>query len=407
MEGVPPVLPRERPVRLLAASTLVNTLGKGLYLTGSALFFTRSVGLSPAAVGVGLTISGLLGMVAGVALGHVSDRVGPREVTLALLGVEAVTVALFVFVHSFEAFLVVACLAAIGERGNAAVRAALIAAVGPPDRRVAVRAYMRSVTNVGISVGALLAGLALHADTRAGYEALMLGDAATFLIAGAFVARLAHIPPVPAPAAGPRFVALRDRGYLAVTALNGILSFQFVILTLAMPLWLVGHTGAPRWMVSPLLLCNTLLVVALQVRASRGSESVHGAALAVRRSGWALAGACVIYAAADGRGALVASLLLVAAVVVHTVGELLQSAGGFGLSYDLAPDHAQGQYQGVFALGMNGAAAFAPAVLTTLCLGAGAPGWIALGAVFVVAGAATPPVARLAVLRRPALATAG
>ncbi|HKE77683.1 MAG TPA: MFS transporter, partial [Solirubrobacteraceae bacterium] len=117
---MPPVLPRERPVRLLAASTLVNTLGKGLYLTGSALFFTRSVGLSPAAVGVGLTISGLLGMVAGVALGHVSDRVGPREVTLALLGVEAVTVALFVFVHSFAAFLVVACLAAIGERGNAA-----------------------------------------------------------------------------------------------------------------------------------------------------------------------------------------------------------------------------------------------------------------------------------------------
>ena len=407
MERVPPVLPRERPVRLLAASTLVNTVGKGLYLTGSALFFTRSVGLSPAVVGVGLTISGLLGMVAGVALGHVSDRVGPREVTLALLGVEAVTVALFVFVHSFAAFLVVACLAAIGERGNAAVRAALIAAVGPPDRRVAVRAYMRSVTNVGISVGALLAGLALHADTREAYVALMLGDAATFLMAGAFVARLAHIPPVPAPVTGPRLVALRDRGYLAVTALNGILSFQFVILTLAMPLWLVGHTGAPRWLVSPLLLCNTLLVVALQVRASRGSEHVHGAALAVRRSGWALAAACVIYAAAGGRGALAASLLLVAAVVVHTVGELLQSAGGFGLSYDLAPDHAQGQYQGVFALGQNGAAAFAPAILTTLCLGVGAPGWIALGALFVVAGVATPPVARLAVLRRPALAAAG
>jgi Na+/melibiose symporter-like transporter len=78
MEGLPPVLPRERAVRLLAASTLVNTVGKGLYLTGSALFFTRSVGLSPPAVGVGLTISGLLGMVAGVALGLVSDRARAR-----------------------------------------------------------------------------------------------------------------------------------------------------------------------------------------------------------------------------------------------------------------------------------------------------------------------------------------
>jgi hypothetical protein len=93
----------------------------------------------------------------------------------------------------------------------------------------------------------------------------------------------------------------------------------------------------------------------------------------------------------------------VLAVVVHTVGELLQSAGGFGLSYD----HAQGQYQGSSPSARTGRGAFAPAILTTLCLGVGAPGWIALGALFVVAGAATPPVARLAVLRRPALATAG
>jgi hypothetical protein len=406
MEGVPPVLPRERPVRLLAASTLVNTIGKGLYLTGSALFFTRSVGLSPAAVGAGLTISGLLGMAAGVAFGHVADCVGPREVTPALLAAEALSVSLYVFVHSFAAFQVVACFAALAERGNSAVRAALIAAVAPTDRRVAVRAYMRSVTNVGISVGALLAGLALHADTRAAYVALMVGDAATFLLAGAFVARLAHIPPVPAPAVGPRLVALRDRGYLAITALNGILSFHFLVLTLAMPLWLVGHTGAPRWLVSPLLLCNTLLVVSLQVRASRGSETVPGAAQALRHSGWVLGAACVVYAAAGDHGAVVASLLLAGAVVVHTFGELLVSAGGFGLSYELAPDHAQGQYQGVFALGMNGAQAFAPAILTILCLGAGAAGWIALGALFVAAGAATPPVARVALARRPALVAA-
>jgi MFS family permease len=404
---VSPVLPRERQVRLLAAATLVNTVGNGLYLTGSALFFTRSVGLSPAAVGAGLTISGVLGMAAGVALGHVADRVGPREVALALFGFEALGVALYVFVHSFAAFLAVACLGALAERGNFAVRGALIVAVAPPDRRVAVRAYLRSVTNVGISLGAVLAGLALHADTRAAYVALMLGDAATFLLAGAFVARLAHVPPVPAPEAGPRLVALRDRGYVAVTALNGVLSFQFIVLTLALPLWLADHTGAPRWLVSPLLLCNTLLVVTLQVRASRGSETVRGAALAMRRAGWALAASCVLYAVAGGRGALAAGLLLAAAVVVHTAGELWQAAGGFGLSYELAADHAQGQYQGVFALGMNGARAFAPVILTTLCLGAGAPGWLALGIVFAAAGVATPPVARAADdRRRAALATA-
>jgi dipeptide/tripeptide permease len=179
------------------------------------------------------------------------------------------------------------------------------------------------------------------------------------------------------------------------------------VLTLALPLWLVGHTDAPRWLFSPLVLCNTLLVVALQVRASRGSETVRGGALAVRRASFALAAACALYAAAAAGGTVAAAAVLAIAVVVHTAGELWQSAGGFGLSYGLAPDHAQGQYQGVFALGMNGSQALGPVILTTVCLGAGTPGWLGLGAVFAAAGLAMPVAARRALARRPAaLATA-
>jgi hypothetical protein len=63
-------------------------------------------------------------------------------------------------------------------------------------------------------------------------------------------------------------------------------------------------------------------------------------------------------------------------------------------------EHARGQYQGVFSTGEAAAITAGPAVMTTLVAGAGVPGWIVLGAVFVTAGAVTIPVTRWAVRTR-------
>ncbi|MFD0527610.1 hypothetical protein ACFQ1I_11025 [Kitasatospora arboriphila] len=53
-------------VRRLAAITLVNTLGNGLFMTLGALYFTRMLGLPAAQVGIGLTAAGLCGVLIGV-----------------------------------------------------------------------------------------------------------------------------------------------------------------------------------------------------------------------------------------------------------------------------------------------------------------------------------------------------
>lgn len=46
----------------------------------------------------------------------------------------------------------------------------------------------------------------------------------------------------------------------------------------------------------------------------------------------------------------VAVLLLAAGCVLHTTGELRHASGSFTLGYDLAPEHAQNQYQGMQGL---------------------------------------------------------
>ncbi|SBT53265.1 MFS transporter [Micromonospora auratinigra] len=395
------LLPEPGPARVLALSTLVNTVGRGTWLTVSALFLTRSVGLTVTEVGLALTLTALVSLLTATPMGYLADRCGPRGTQLVALLASAGCTAALVAVRSFAAFLAVGLLMAVADSASRGARGALIAGAVPADQRVRTRAWLRAVTNVGISVGAVAAGFGIAADTRAAYVALILLDAVTYLGAAAVLLRLPAVPPVAAPAHGPRLVALRDRPFLAFTVLDGLMSMHFGLLNIALPLWIAGHTRAPEWLISGCLLVNTVMVVLFQVRASRGTEDLAGAARAARRAGAVIAAACVLFALAGGVPAVVAVPLLLGGALVHVVGELWHAAAGWGISFGLAPAHAQGQYQGAYGMGMQLGSMVAPIVVTTLAVGWGLPGWLVLGGFFLLLGLLVPPVVRWAAGTRP------
>ena len=244
----------------------------------------------------------------------------------------------------------------------------------------------------------VLAGFALAAGTHLAYESLMLGDAASFL-GGALLLLAVPRPrasgqPTP-PGGRGRWPALRDRPYLALTATNCVMALQYFVLAFAMPLWVIEHTGAPRWLVSPMLLSNTVLIVLLQVRFSRSTKTPYGGARSIRCAGVVLAGAMVLYSLASGADPGTAAAMLLAAVIMHTLGELLQSAGAFGISYGLAPETALGEYLGVYGLGIGICRAVAPGVLAATCLAHGRRGWLLIGMLFLLSGLGLPPARRL------------
>jgi MFS family permease len=396
--------PREPVLRLLAISTLINTFGNGLFYTLSALYFTRIVGLSVAQVGLGLTIAGGCGVLASIPFGHLADRIGARRMLIVLVGLEAVGTVAYTVIGSFGSFLIIVSLTTIADRASSAVRSALYAVVLPPETRTQARAYLRAVTNVGIGAGAAVSGIALQADTKAAYLALILLDAATFIGAAAILLRIPVNTAPPAAESGSpegrRNRALKDGPYLVMAALNAVLALQFGLIEVGLPLWIVGHTQAPRAMVAVTLLTNTVLCVLLQVRASRRITSIASAASAARRGGILLAACCLIFAAADGVPALPAALILLAGIVVQTLAEVVCSAAGWALSYDLADPAAPGAYQGVFTSGFATAGMLAPIVATSTALRFGFAGWVVLGAIFVAAGATLAPVSRWAADRR-------
>jgi hypothetical protein len=154
-------------------------------------------------------------------------------------------------------------------------------------------------------------------------------------------------------------------------------------------------------MVGAVLIVNTLGVVALQVWVGRKVKTVRQGAAAMRVAGLVFLVACGGVAVSSDLPAWAAAAVLLAAVAVHSVGEMCHAAAVFALSFELAPAHAQSEYVGLQDMGLGAAFAVAPAVLGALCLGVGQVGWLLLGGLFVAAGMATVPVVRWAIRSRP------
>ncbi|HEV2783917.1 MAG TPA: MFS transporter [Actinophytocola sp.] len=390
--------PPAGPPRALALAQLINSLGDGAFYACSALFFTRIVGLSATRVGIALTVGWAIGMLAGVPLGHLADRFGPRRVAVLLAGTTAATLGAFLVVRSFPLFLLVVCGYAGCQGGLTSARQALLAGLVAPGERTRVRAYLQSTLNAGLAVGAGLGGLALYVDSPPAYLAVFAMDAASFLVAAAVLRRLPEVPPAPVGRAGePRLAVLRDRPFALLTLLNAIMYLNMPLLSLVLPLWIVTHTDAPKPMAAALLLVNMLSVVLFQVRLARRVTDLRTAARVSARAGALMLAACAVYAGSSGHlgpWAAVAVLLLAAAIQV--AGEMMQGAAAWELGFTLAPADKQGQYQGFFGMAPQIARMLGPAVLTTLLISWGTPGWFVLGGLFLGAGLAVGPVTRYA-----------
>ena len=283
------LVPEPGARRRLGLGTGIYNIGTGMFMTSSVLYFTEGLGLSVTEVGLWLAVAGLIGLFAGVPMGHLADRRGPRGVAALSLVVLAVTMVGYVFVTHIWMFVVVTVVEMLATAASRASRGGLIRRVGG-EGAAAYRSQLRAIENAGVGIGAAVGGLALTLDTLAAYQVLFLANAATFLIGAWVCARLPHFAPLPAPPGTRPGVALRDKPFIAYTILNGVMSLQYAVITFALPLWIAMETNAPRWMVGAVLIVNTIGVVALQVWVGRKVETVRQGAAAMRIAGFGLPG---------------------------------------------------------------------------------------------------------------------
>jgi MFS family permease len=395
------LVPEPGPRRPYALSVLVTMFGFGLVMTATPLYATRIVGLSARQVGLGMTIAGLIGLLAAIPMGDLADRRGPREVVRAAILVQAVSATCYIFIHGFGEFVAVTTVSMLSMNAGMSADGALLRRLGGEEAS-AFRASTQAITNLGISIGAVGCGAAIQISTPTAYRALFAVNAGTLIASWAILKRLPHYPPLPKPDEGPRWAALADRPFVAYTVLAGFMFMEYLVTVLLLPLWVVDHTHSPRWTVSLFLLINTVLVVLFQVRVGSRVKTVRQGGAALRRAGVIFFLSCSAMGLAAGLPGWAALLLLAGAVALHTYGELWHSAAVYALDFGLPPEHAQGQYQGLVGIGTGTGQAVAPVLLIGVCLTLGLAGWVGLGACFALAGLTGPALAAWGARTRPA-----
>ena len=399
------MLPPTQLARRLSVQSVLFAFGEGIFLTGSAVFFTQIVGLTMAQVGLGLTIAGVVGFFFAVPLGKQADRIGPKRMwALGALG-QALLYLVWPFIDGFVAFvMMMVALEIIGNAGWTG-RGAYTIDVFPREERVTSQAFMRAALNIGFTFGALLGGLALATGSDSVVRAIPVVTAVILLVNTAWIVRLpdaAHdrLPQTktePTEDEGDHLIApgaLRNKGFLALMTSQGVLGTNQVLLNVVIPLWLVQETDAPQVLLAWLFGTNTVMAVFLQVAAAKGVSDVSTCLRAAYKSAFFMVLSCAIVAVThDTIGWITIALVWIGHVTV-TGAELFESAASWGFQSELSDPERLGEYQGAANIGFTLGSVWAPAAYTFLAMEWGAYGWALIAMIVVLAAAAMGPAAR-------------
>ncbi|MFC8223972.1 MFS transporter [Streptomyces sp. NPDC057362] len=381
-------LPGTASGRLFALSALTSSFGTGLFLAGATVFFTSQAGLTHVQLGVGLGIAAFAGLVSTIPLGALADRAGARSILVGTLLWRAGWFVALAFVQGPIAFAIAASCQTAAQNITGPVTQALVGGIAGQDDRTRMMAVVRTVRNIGFSLGALAATPLLLVDDIWVNRGVLIGNAAAFVVSALLLIRLRT--PGPARTAAFRnplaaFRAVIDWRYVALTAVNGVLTLHMTVLAVGLPLWVTGHHGTPHALVPVLVLVNTVVAVVFQVPFAKRVTDSRTATRALRLAGLALAGCAVSLSVPTSAAPLVSVLAALAACVLLTAGELWQAAGGWELSYAYAPVDRKNVYLSVFSLGAAVQDMVGPLMITGLVLARGPAGWLGLSALFAVA----------------------
>ena len=395
------VLPPTKLERDLVWQCVLSAFATGTFLTGTAVYFTKIVGLSGAEVGLGMSIAAGVTLLLQLPMGRLADRVGAKPLWALASAVEAALYFAWPLIGGMVGFVLMLSVLANFETAGRNARNVYRIAVFPREVRVRALAYMRAARNVGYTLGAGASGVALGIGTDAvALIPLVTGGLLVLnavLIASVLPVITRQVPVVegddPTTAAPP---AWRNPGFVVLSVCNGVLSSNQVLLNVVVPLWLVERTDAPPTLLAWLFGTNTVLAVLLQVRASRVADSVDGSLRAVRWSGWAFIVSCALIAWTHETAGWVSILLIWIGHVTITGAELWQSAADWSFTSDLSDHRRLGDYQGVWGLGYQIEPIIFPALYTFLALQVGTPGWLVIALIGVTAAVVAHPAARAA-----------
>jgi MFS family permease len=248
--------------RRFVTAIVADTVGSGLFMPITLLYFLAMTDLSLVQIGSALSLSALLTMPGAFVIGSLVDHVGPRRMMLAGNLVQAVGMLAYLWADSLVAVALWTTLLNIGRQSFWGSFGNVVTAISAPGERELWFGFLQAVRNLGYSVGGVLAGIALQIGTDVAYQAVVVLNAVTFVLAFFL---LIDVPdhrvarPDDAPLEGWGAV-LRDGPYLRLVL--GQLGFVagMMVLNFALPVYVAETIDLPGWVVGAIFTLNTALV---------------------------------------------------------------------------------------------------------------------------------------------------
>lgn len=375
--------------------TLVNRLG-GFVVPLFTIYLTKDRGLEVPEAGAIVSVFGIGQIAASIVGGQMSDRLGRRFTMLVSLFGGAIAMTLLGLAHAVPAITaLVGVLGFVGELYRPAV-AAFVADVVPPSHRLAAYGLLHWVVNVGFAFAAVVGGFVADID----FTLLFFADAATMAAYGVIV--LVAVPETRPPRAeasahaGPARSWLTDGHFLIFI----LIAFGIALLPVQSGAALSAHMTAQGFSAFDYGLvmgANGVLIIAVQ--------PILIAWCARFPASRVLAVACLLYGAGFALHGLAPTVPLhVGAVVVWTLGEILESPTRSSIAAALAPADARGRYQGAMVMAWGGAFFLGPNLGPSVWEHVGPDalwlGCLGLGATLAAVVLATSPARQRAITAR-------
>ncbi|MBE9067862.1 MFS transporter [Leptolyngbya cf. ectocarpi LEGE 11479] len=342
-----------REIWILSTGQLLLYIGQGFTLVYASIYFVNELGFSPTQVGLALSSSGLAGIVGRFWSAYAidSDFWGRRRTLMLSATITALACFCLAFANTFVLLVLGNTFLGLGVSLYWPANLSVITDLTTAENRAEAFALTRLVDNLGLALGALLAGQ--YVAMSGNYSILFILKGLTyFLFAGVIYGAIEETKQ---PQTEARDLwkdggqALRDRNLLTFLSANLIFTIYFAQYSSTLPLYLANFiphgntdTGFSEQWISYFFVWHVVLKIVFQLPITRLVKAInHVSILLVALTIWSGAFFLLWLIGVTTTGTL---LITIGAFSLIALAEILYSPAGISLLGEMSPSNLRGIY---------------------------------------------------------------
>lgn len=356
--------PQSRRVQRAAmAATGIDALGTGSYVSAAAVLFTQHLGVSPAAVGLGLAVSAISGMLASLPVSALADKWGSLRVFTISYLIRAAGTLAWILISGDLQYVVYSLMFGVIDRSAASLTRSLVVAPLAKDESIRLIGLTALPANIGYGLGAGLSAVVLYFHLP--IMVILAVNSLTFILVVILYRGALHDLDVSKARVTASALTSWSRIKTSLDSIhrrqiafeNFLFSFHRTLLNVYFPLAVVIYAPSYVWIVPILFVSNAVIVALTQAKVNSWADHENRHQKMWGTSGLLL-GASILpipllaLAAEDAAG-----MILVGLLIIQIATEIAQSAAltvymvrmsrEENLTTDLSAINLGGQFQNI------------------------------------------------------------